>query len=198
MSIKQLMETRRAIKRRKPKFMRQDIQKKKRLKRNWRRPKGSDSKMRVLLKGYRQSVSKGWKSPSEIRGLNRDGLRPKLISNLAELAGVNPKTDILVISSAVGNRKRIIIMEEAIKKGIKIANYKEPQKKVDTIKQVIQKRKDDREKTKTERDQKKEKAKKDADKKKASEKKEADAEKTEEEKKIEDKKEKDKLLISSQ
>ena len=48
---------------RKPDFIRQDAHKKPKLGYKWRKPKGSDSKIRKHLKGYRVGVSVGWKKP---------------------------------------------------------------------------------------------------------------------------------------
>ena len=54
------------MKKKKPKFIRQDAHKKGRLAKKWRKPKGLQSKMRLCKKGYRKRISKGYKSPKEV------------------------------------------------------------------------------------------------------------------------------------
>ncbi|MBU2561302.1 MAG: hypothetical protein KKD17_03315 [Nanoarchaeota archaeon] len=204
MDVKELLQKRRLLKKKKPKFIRQDAHKRKKLSWNWRKPKGSDSKMRVSRRGYKRSVRKGWGSPSLVRGLDRTGLVPFTVNRPADLANADPKKHIIVISSTVGTKKRVAIIEQALSKNLKIANFKEPAKLVTEVKEQFEKKKKEKEKLKEERAKKREAAKKEAEKKKEKEKKEKEkseeeaAELTEEEKKIEDKKEKDKMLISTQ
>ena len=62
--IKELLDKRKALKKKKPVFTRQDAHKKKKVGWKWRKPKGSDSKMRVGKKGYKRSVRPGWGSPA--------------------------------------------------------------------------------------------------------------------------------------
>ena len=66
----------------------------------------------------------GYGSPAEVRGLNRDGYREVLVSNVGDLENVNPEEDVAIIASGVGKRKKLEIMELAHKKNIKIGNHK--------------------------------------------------------------------------
>ena len=84
-----LLKLRKKIKRKKPVFLRQDSHKKGRLKGKWRKPKGTDSKIRFGIKGYRRSVKIGWKSPKEVRGKHKSGLAIKLINSINELNKIN-------------------------------------------------------------------------------------------------------------
>lgn len=199
MNVKELLEKRRLLKKKKPEFVRQDAHKKKKVGWKWRKPKGSDSKMRVGMKGYKISVTKGWKSPEAVRGLTREGLSIKKVYTVKDLDALDPKTEVAEIGATVGARKLITIVEAAENKGIKIINYKDPKAKAESIKQNLQKKKQERETTKKSRDAKKEAAKKEAEKKAAEEKKDSEKkeEPSEEEKKKEEKKEKDKLLAQT-
>ncbi|MBN1544607.1 hypothetical protein JW898_04045 [Candidatus Woesearchaeota archaeon] len=206
MEVKELLQKRRLLKRKKPEFIRQDAHKRKKLSWNWRKPRGSDSKMRVSRRGYKRQVRKGWGSPSLVKGLDRTGLTPFTANRPADLANADPKKHIIIIGGSVGTKKKVAIIEQALSKHLKIANFKDPSKLVTEVKEQFEKKKKDKEKLKEERAKKREAAKKEAEKKKEKEKKEKEKEKsrdeaaemTEEEKKIEEKKEKDKMLISTQ
>jgi large subunit ribosomal protein L32e len=199
MNTKELLNQRNRIKAKKPDFVMQDVHKKRRLHWKWRKSKGSDSKMRVSRRGYRRSVQIGWSSPAEVKGTNPQGLRPVIIYNAGMVDALNPKTDIAVIDASVGAKKRITIIEKALAKGIKIENYKSPEKFVQETKAKLDAKKKEKATLKEQREKKKEAAKKEAQKKKEKdEKKEKTEEKTEEEKKTDEKKEQDKLLITTQ
>ncbi|MBI2545570.1 50S ribosomal protein L32e [Candidatus Woesearchaeota archaeon] len=117
-----LLGLRKAMKTRKPDFLRQDAHKVKRLPQKWRRPKGLHSKMRHKFKGYRALVSKGYKSPSSVRGLSGKGLQMVTISSLAELMQLNAETQAAVIARSVGMRKKLLLVDKANERGISIIN----------------------------------------------------------------------------
>jgi len=183
--------------RKKPGFFMQDSHKKKRLDNKWRRPRGSDSKMRVSRRGYRRSVEIGWRSPREIRGVHPSGLRPRLVSSVSELKGIDQKTEAALLSASVGTRKRILIVSEAIKRGITILNVKDPKHYLEEIAKKIElkaQQKKEQEKEKKEKKEKKPGAKEPV--KKEEPKDELAAKLEEEEKKKKEKEEKDKILIT--
>lgn len=205
MNTKELLEKRRALKNKKPVFTRQDAHKKKKVGWKWRRPKGSDSKMRVGRKGYKRCVRKGWGSPSLVRGLDRTGFKPVMVSSAKDFDGIDSKAEVAVISSGVGTKKRFEIIEKALGANIMISNYKDPKGFVEGAKKGIEDKKKEKEKLKEARKKRREDAKKDAEKKAKEEKKKAvdkksegKEEMTEEEKKMEEKKKRDKLLISTE
>jgi large subunit ribosomal protein L32e len=119
------VELREQVKRNKPKFVRQESWRFKRLKENWRRPRGLDNKMRRKIKGWPPTVNTGYRGPKVARGLHPSGYREVLVFNLKELKGIDPKTQAIRIAHAVGNRKRAKILVEARKKKITILNLKE-------------------------------------------------------------------------
>ena len=77
--MKELLELRNKIKAKKPRFIRHDAHKKKRVSLNWRRPRGRQSKMRLHKKGYARGRSTGFGSPNQIRNLSRQGLTQNII-----------------------------------------------------------------------------------------------------------------------
>ncbi|MBS1266230.1 MAG: 50S ribosomal protein L32e [Candidatus Woesearchaeota archaeon] len=191
MDIKRLLEVREKIRKKKPKFIRQDAHKIKRLEKKWRKPKGVDSKMRHKRRGYRRSVEVGWRSPKKVRGLHRSGLKMVNVANLKDLKELDPKKHIIIISR-VGKKKKIKIVKQALEKNFEFVNLKNPKEFLDnTNKELIaaKKRKEKEEK-------KKEKKKEKPSKKESIEDvvKETDDEKSEEKQKEKKKKEKDKLL----
>ena len=194
--IKTQLSYRKHLKTRKPNFIRQDAHKKVKLGEKWRKPKGIQSKMRLHRKGYRKSVSKGYKSPVLIRGALSNGLFPVYVDNLSKLESVDPKTQAIIIMAKTGIRKKIDIIKKAQELKINIANVKDP---IKYLKEVEDKQKQKAEAKKQKVKDKEEKKKK-LEKKSEKESKKKDsieniadeAENSEEEKK----KEQDKLLTA--
>ncbi len=126
-NVKELLKIRHDVKKRKPKFQRQDVNKKKRLSNNpgWRAPKGSQSKMRLGKRGHPSKVNLGYGSPSKVKGLLRNGLSIAIISNVSQLKKVDKKTHVCVIGSTVGTKKRLDIIKSAKELGIIVYNYKD-------------------------------------------------------------------------
>jgi large subunit ribosomal protein L32e len=195
---KKLLEVRKTIKSRKPDFKQQNFSRKKKISDRWRRPKGLQSKMRHKFKGYNIMVSKGWRSPAEVRGLDRLGNETIIVYNVEEVSKVE-KHQAIIISGNVGNKKRMEIIAKAEELKIPVVNIK-----VDKFKAKIAQEKANKDKEKVEKSEKKKKTIEDslkkADKKaKEKSKKSEDsaevAEEKEEEKKAEEKKEIENVLI---
>ncbi|MEM4637588.1 MAG: 50S ribosomal protein L32e [Candidatus Woesearchaeota archaeon] len=185
--IKKLLEVRKKIKSKKPVFVQQDYHKKKRLSKKWKRPTGLQSKMRHQFKGYRRRVKQGWRSPVEVRGYHGKGLEFVIINNVSELNKVKDKA--IILSSTLGLRKKIQILEKAKELGLTVINndIEKTSKKLELLKK----------KKSEEKKEKAEKKKKTLEEsvKKAEKKKESAEKETEEEKKELEKKEKDEVLI---
>jgi len=113
------------VKKNKPKFVRQESWRHKRLKENWRRPRGLDNKMRRKIKGWPPTVNTGYREPKVSRGLHPSGYREVLVHNLKELKEIDPKTQVIRIAHTVGNRKKAKMLPEAKKRKITILNVKE-------------------------------------------------------------------------
>ncbi len=184
LSIKELLDLRKHIKSRKPDFVRQDAHKQKKLGRKWRRPKGLHSKIRLNLKGRGRNVSVGYRSPKKVRNLHKSGLWQCIIKSSRDLEGLDAKKNCVIISSSLGNRKRVAILKQVKERGFNVLNIKNPDEYVKKIEDImVLKRKEKKEKEKKGKEAKTEK------------KKEKLTEKVGEEKKKEiEKKEKDKIL----
>jgi len=177
-----VLELRKQMKMRKPKFIRQDAHKK-RLKKRWVRPRGLHSKVRLRKSGHPKPVSNGYGSPKEVRGLSKEGLKIKIIHNEDGFNEINKEKDGIIIASSVGLRNKLQLLKKAREKGIKILNL--------NVDEYIKKKEEGFKKRLEERKKGKEKKKKEETK----EKKDKLEEKlSDEEKKESKKKEKDKLL----
>jgi len=172
------------------KFTRQDAHKKVRLGNKWRRPKGLHSKMRIGFKGYNKTVSIGYGSPKNTRGLDKAGLKLIIIKSLKDIENINAKEECIAVAKTIGLRKKVEILKKAIKKSISVVNVKDVNKFLKDVEEKIKKSKEEKEKIKKEKEVRKK------EKEKATKKKTIDekVEKTDEEKKEEEKKERDKLL----
>lgn len=112
-------------KRKKPEFKRQESWRHKRLKKNWRKPRGIDSKMRKKVKGWPPSPNIGYRNPRETRNLHPSGLREVRVMNLKDLEKVDPESDAIRIGHTVGDKKRIEIISTAREMGVHVLNPKE-------------------------------------------------------------------------
>ena len=189
--MKKLLEKRKESKKKKPEFNMQDSHKLNRLKRKWRRPRGSDSKIRQNMKGYSKTVQPGYGSPKAVKGLHKSGLKPVIVSSLKDLEKTDKEKEGAIIKSTVGDRKKTTIIAKAKELGVKILNIRDPDKYIAAVDEKFKARtalKAKKQKEKIENKKKEEK------KQKKEEDKLAEKVISEEEKADLDKKEKDKLL----
>ncbi len=132
------MQDNNQTRKKKPRFLRQEAHKKKKLGNKWRKPRGHNSKMRMQLRGNRAVVKVGYGSPKAERGLIR-GARVTLIGNLKDLSETK-KGDAILLSSKLGNLKRIRLIKEALSRGLKIVNYADAEKKVKELEESFEER----------------------------------------------------------
>ncbi|MFP4117643.1 MAG: eL32 family ribosomal protein [Candidatus Woesearchaeota archaeon] len=211
------IDMRKELKKRKPVFRRQDSHKKKRVSRTgYRRPKGIQSKVRLNKRGYVKKVKTGYGSPSDVKGMHPLGLFPFMVENVSQLSNLDTSKEGAIISSGVGERKRLQIVKDAISKKITLLNIKDPEQYMKDIETRIKKQKELRNslkanKKKKEEKKKEEKTKSTADVEKDAKQKQEDKTKsktadtavddtpvTGETKKEEEKKEKDKVLTKKE
>ena len=189
-SFDDLLKSREITKKKKTNFIRQDYKKIIRLEKEWRRPKGIHSKIRLAKGGHIRRIEVGYKSPKLVRGLHRSGLKIRLVNSFKDIKDIDKNKEGIIISRTVGLKKRIELIKKIIENGIIILNTKDPKEYLRKIEDSLRKKKEEREKSK----QVKEKKGKEKKVKEKEEKKEELAEKIEKEEKDKEKKEKDKLL----
>lgn len=119
---KRLMRVKRQLNKKRPKFRRQESWRYKRVKPNWRRPRGIDSKMREKKRGYPPLVEVGYGSPRKVRYLHPSGYREFLVRTVEDLYLLDPTVHAARIAGTVGRAKREIIQEQAAILGIKVLN----------------------------------------------------------------------------
>jgi|TARA_B100002003_G_C14113667_1_gene535663 large subunit ribosomal protein L32e len=184
-----LIELRKKISSKRPTFLKQKCKQKKRLANKWRKPRGSDSKIKVNRKDYPKKVKTGYRGPKEVRGLSQKGMIIINVKNVEELKNIKKDKEIVCIAK-VGQRKKIEIVKACKEKSLQIINLKDPSLFLKQIEDTLKTNKT--EKTKKE-EEKKKKSEKTEEKKKEGIESKVEEEKTEEVK-DQAKKEKDKLL----
>jgi large subunit ribosomal protein L32e len=190
--IEKLLQIRTQLKKKKPSFARQDSHKKAKIKRRWRSPRGIHSKMRLGIKGYRRSVSSGFRSPRLVKYLHKSGLREINVSSVKDINNIDPIKEGIIIARAVGLKKKVDVIKKALEKNIRILNVKDPQAFIKYVEDSLEQRKEEKKKQEKKREEKiKEREKKAKEKKKDELAKKVE---TEEEKQKREKEEKDKLL----
>ncbi|MCX8174219.1 MAG: 50S ribosomal protein L32e [Thermoplasmata archaeon] len=121
--MKKMLMLRNQMNHRRPAFLRQEWHRYRRLQKvKWRVPRGTHSKMRRHY-GYRPNVvSVGYRGPKAARNLHPSGFKEVLVHNLNELKMIDPKLEACRIARTVGMKKRMEIMKEAEKMGIRVLN----------------------------------------------------------------------------
>lgn len=119
---KKLLEKRKQINARRPKFVRQESWRYNRVKKSWRKPKGIDNKMQEKRRGYPRMASIGYRGPKAVRGLHPSGFEVVHVANIYELEEVDKEKEAIIIKHTVGARKRQAILDTASDLGLKIIN----------------------------------------------------------------------------
>ncbi len=146
MTTKKLLELRKEISKRRPKFVMQDQHKRPDLQPRWRRPKGMHSKMRHGVWGRPASVKAGYRGPCATRGLHASGLVPVLIHNHAELTKIDTKTQGAILAH-IGIRKKIELLNACKQKGITLLNVKNAEEAIKMLSDKLLARKESKKKT---------------------------------------------------
>jgi len=128
----------------------------KRLGEKWRRPRGTQSKLRKEVAGRRR-VKVGYGTPKVIRGKVLVGNERKsvvYVTCIADLAKVDKNKDVVIISSRIGKKKYIEILKRAQELGIKIYNVRKSVLK--ELRELEKKKKVEKEEAKAEKESEKE------------------------------------------
>ena len=121
---KELLKLRTKVRQNRPKFLRQESWRYSRVGDSWRKPKGTDSRMRLRKRGWPSLVKIGHRGPIKARGLHPSGFNDILVFTKENLERLNPETDAVRLSSGLGARKRRVIVDRANELGLKILNLR--------------------------------------------------------------------------
>lgn len=124
-AVRQLLNLRRQIAGQRPRFLRQEWFRNKRLGEIWRNPKGMHSKLKRHWAYRINVVAIGYRGPRAVRGLHPSGFRDILVHTVRELDAIDPKVQAVRIAGTVGMRRRTEIQAAADEKGIRVLNRRE-------------------------------------------------------------------------
>jgi large subunit ribosomal protein L32e len=105
-----------------PRFVREESWRYKRVKEAWRSPKGKTSRIRRSKKGWPPVVKIGYSRPKATRGRHPSGLSEVIVYRPKDLENLDPKTQAARIAHTVGENKRVQILEDAKKANIRVLN----------------------------------------------------------------------------
>lgn len=105
-----------------PRFVREESWRYKRVKESWRSPRGKTSRVRRSKKGWPRVVKIGYSRPTATKGLHPSGFREAMVWRVKDLENLDPKIQVARIAHTVGEKKRVQILEEAKKLNITVLN----------------------------------------------------------------------------
>ncbi len=85
----------------------------------WRVPRGIDIKLNQEDGAYPKT---GYRTRKDIRDLHPSGYPEALVNSLSDIGNLNGQSIAVRIGSTVGRRKKLLIVDAAEKKGLKIIN----------------------------------------------------------------------------
>ena len=135
---KRLMELRKEIKKKNPKFRRVESWRYKRVKDSWRKARGIDSKTRKKKKLGVKSPTIGYRSPKKVRSLHPSGFEEVRITTPDDLKNLNKKKHVLKISAKLGAKKRIALIDYSQKRGFTVLNLGVSQKEIEMLEEMAE------------------------------------------------------------
>jgi large subunit ribosomal protein L32e len=138
MEQKRLIELRKKMNKHRPSFQRVESWRYKRVKSSWRKARGIDSKTRRKSKSGVKSPSVGYRSPKKVRGIHPSGYEEIRVFTIKDLDNLNKNRHALKISSRLGAKKRIMLIEMAQRKGFKVLNLGISQQELESFESLLE------------------------------------------------------------
>ncbi|MHA1670146.1 MAG: 50S ribosomal protein L32e [Promethearchaeota archaeon] len=145
MEHKRLMDLRKNIAKHRPSFRRVESWRYKRVKDPWRKARGIDSRTRIKSKSGVKSPSVGYRGPKKVRGLHPSGYEEVRVVNIEDLKNLNNRVHALKISSKLGSKKRMLLIDYAQNRGFKVLNIGISQKELEDLESMLETSFDDEE-----------------------------------------------------
>jgi large subunit ribosomal protein L32e len=138
MEQKRLIELRKKINKKRPSFRRVESWRYKRVKDSWRKARGIDSRTRIKSKSGVKSPSVGYRGPKKVRGLHPSGYEEIRVHTINDLKDLNNRKHAIKISTNLGVRKRIRVIDYAQSRGFKILNLGISQRELDSLEAALE------------------------------------------------------------
>ena len=138
MEQKRLIELRKKINKKRPSFRRVESWRYKRVKDSWRKARGIDSRTRIKSKSGVKSPSVGYRGPKKVRGLHPSGYEEVRVHTINDLKDLNNRKHAIKISTNLGIRKRIRVIDYAQSRGFKILNLGISQRELDSLEAALE------------------------------------------------------------
>ena len=130
---KHLMELRKNINKKRPSFRRVESWRHKRVKDPWRKARGIDSRTRIKSKSGVKSPGKGYRGPKQIRGIHPSGYEEVRVETIKEIENLSNNKHVLKISSNLGAKKRMALIDYSKRRGFRILNIGISQREIDQL-----------------------------------------------------------------
>ncbi|MFX1316766.1 MAG: 50S ribosomal protein L32e [Promethearchaeota archaeon] len=134
---KRLMELREKIKKKRPSFRRVESWRYKRVKGSWRKARGIDSQTRKKTKTGVRSPTVGYRGPKKVRGLHASRYVEVRVNNVNEIKNLKKTKHAVKISSKLGAKKRLALIDFCQKRGFKILNLGISQKEIESLESLV-------------------------------------------------------------
>ena len=138
MEQKRLIELRKKINKKRPSFRRVESWRYVRVKDSWRKARGIDSRTRIKSKSGVKSPSAGYRGPKKVRGLHPSGFEEVRVEIIDDMKNLNNKKHAIKISTKLGIKKRINLIDYAQKRGFKILNIGISQREIDSLEAALE------------------------------------------------------------
>jgi len=132
------LELRKKMNKRRPPFRRVESWRLKRVKDSWRKARGIDSKTRRKHKSGVKSPSIGYRGPKKVRDLHPSGYVEVRVTHVKDLDNLNKNKHAIKISSKLGAKKRLILIENAQKLGFKVLNLGISQQELESLESMVE------------------------------------------------------------
>ena len=137
MEQKRLIELRKKMNKKRPSFRRVESWRYVRVKDSWRKARGIDSRTRKKSKSGVKSPSVGYRGPKKIRGLHPSGYEEVRVVTIDDLNNLNNKKHAIKISTKLGVKKRIHLIDYAQSRGFKVLNIGISQGEIDSLEAAL-------------------------------------------------------------